>query len=128
MTKYLTILEESQKALYEVAYLIAKDKKPHTIGETLIKTIAISQIMNGDKVTKEMKEISMSVFTIRRRISEMGQDIRCQLIDRIKGGKYAMQLDESTDTSGLAQLIVYVRSRLEVEKYLRAAVCQIKPR
>ena len=48
MTKHLTIVEKAQKASYEVAYLIAKDKKPHSIGETLIKpaAIAISQIMN----------------------------------------------------------------------------------
>ena len=49
MIKHLTILEKAQKASYEVAYYIAKDKKPHRIGETLIKpaAIAISQIMNG---------------------------------------------------------------------------------
>ena len=39
----------------------------------------------------------------------MSQDIKCQLIDRVKRGKYVLQLDESTDVSGLAQLIVFVR-------------------
>ena len=39
----------------------------------------------------------------------MSQDIKCQLIDRVKQRKYALQLDESTDPSGLAQLIVFVR-------------------
>ncbi|XP_077967701.1 protein FAM200C-like [Styela clava] len=113
MEKYLTILGKSQKASYKVAYLIAKDKKkkPHTIGETQIKpaAIAISQIMNGDKVTKEMKESPMSADTIRRPISGMGQNIKCQLIDRVNRGKYALQLDETTDTSGLAQLSVFVK-------------------
>ena len=42
MTKQLTIVEKTQKAWYEVAYLIAKDKKPHSIGETLIKRAAIA--------------------------------------------------------------------------------------
>ena len=51
----------------------------------------------------------MSADTIYRRISEMSQDTKCQLIDRVKRGKYALQLDESTDASGLAQLIVFVR-------------------
>ena len=111
MAKHLTILEKAQKASYEVAYLIAKDKKPHTIGETLIKpaAIAISQIMNGDKATEEIKGIPLSADTISRRISEMSQDIECQLIDRVKRGKYALQMDESTDKSGLAQLIVFVK-------------------
>ena len=65
--------------------------------------------MNGDKVTEEIKEIPLSADTICRRISEMSQDIECQLIDRVKQGKYALQLDEYTDKSGLAQLMVFVR-------------------
>ena len=65
--------------------------------------------MNGDKVTEEMKGISLSADTICRRISEMSQDIECQPIDRDKRGKYALQLDEYTDKSGLAQLMVFVR-------------------
>ena len=57
MAKHLTILEKAQMASYEVAYLIAKDKNSHSIGESLIKpaAIAISQIMSGDKVTEEIK-------------------------------------------------------------------------
>ena len=92
MTKHLTILEKAQKASYEVAYLIAKDKKPYSIGETLIKpaAIAISQIINGDKARKEKEYHCLLI-----RISEISQDIKCQLIDRVKRGKYALQLDES---------------------------------
>jgi len=61
-----TILEKSQKALYEVA----KEKK-HTIGETLIKpaAIATSQIMNGDRVTEEIKGTPLSANTIHRRVN-----------------------------------------------------------
>ena len=65
--------------------------------------------MNEEKVTEEIKGIPLSADTICRRISEMSQDIECQLIDRVKQRKYALQLDESTDKSGLVQLIVFVR-------------------
>ena len=65
--------------------------------------------MNGDKVSEEIKGIPLSADTICRRIIEMSQDIECQLIDRNKRGKYALQLDEFTDKSELAQLIVFVR-------------------
>ena len=51
----------------------------------------------------------MSAETIRRRISEIGQDINFQLNDRVKRKKFALQLDEFTDVSGLTQLIVFVR-------------------
>ena len=108
--EFLSISEKCQKAFYEVAYLIVKNKKPHTMGETLIKpaAFAISQIMHVDKTAVEVKEIPLSADTIRRCISEIGQDIKCQLNDRVKKKKFALQSDESTDVSGLAQLIVFV--------------------
>ena len=94
-----------------MAYLIAKDKKPHTIRETLIKpaAVSISQIMHGDKIADEVKQITLSADINHRRISEMRQDIKCQLNDRVKRGKFSLPLDESTDVSGLAQLLVFVR-------------------
>ena len=113
MKQFLSTSEKCQKASYDVAYIIAKDKKPHTIGETLTKpaAVAISQIMHGDKIADEVKKVPLSADTadIRRRISKIGQDIKCQLNDRVKRKKIALQLDESTDVSGLAQLIVFVR-------------------
>ena len=59
------------------------------MGETLIKpaAFAISEIMHGDKIAVEVKEISLSSDTIRRCISEIGQDIKCQLNDRVKKKK-----------------------------------------
>ena len=39
----------------------------------------------------------------------MSQDIKCLLKDRVKRGKFSLQLDETTDVSGLAQLLVFVR-------------------
>lgn len=51
LTKQTTIPAKAQQASNEVAYLIAQAKKPHTIGETLIKpAIAISRAMHGDKL------------------------------------------------------------------------------
>ena len=65
--------------------------------------------MNGDKVTEEIKGIPLSADTVCRHIKEMRQDIECQLIDRDKRRKYALQLDEYMDKSELPQLIVFVR-------------------
>jgi len=60
--------------------------------------IAISQIMNGNKVTEEIKGMPVSSDNICQHVSKMGQDIKCQLNDRVKQGKYALQLDESWPT------------------------------
>lgn len=110
--KQTAIPTKAQKASYEVAYLIAKTKKPHTIGETLIKPAAIvmSRVMHGDKLAAELEQVPLSDGTVSRRITDMAQDIKCQLIDRVKkSGRYSLQLDESTDVSSTAQLLVFVR-------------------
>ena len=38
----------------------------------------------------------------------MNWDRTCQLVDRGKKGKYALQLDESTDISNSDQLLVFI--------------------
>uniref|UniRef100_A0A3P8SK73 HAT C-terminal dimerisation domain-containing protein n=1 Tax=Amphiprion percula TaxID=161767 RepID=A0A3P8SK73_AMPPE len=94
-----TIPTKAQKASYEVAYLTVQAKKPHTVGETLIKpaAIAMCRTMHGDKQARELEAVPLSDGTISRHITDMAQDIKCQLIDRVKQGKYDLQLDESLD-------------------------------
>ena len=99
---------EAQRASYEVT----QAKKPHTIGEKLNKptAVAISRAMHdGDKSARELESVPLSNGTIARRITDMAQDITCQLVDRVKKGKYAFQLDESTDILNSAQLLVFIR-------------------
>ncbi len=45
------ITSNALEASYEVAYLIAQTKKPHTIGETLIKpaAVAMCRVIHGEK-------------------------------------------------------------------------------
>ncbi|GAA6104710.1 SCAN domain-containing protein 3 [Tachysurus ichikawai] len=81
LIKQTTIPTKAQRASYEVAYLIAQTKKPHTIGETLIKPAAIvmSRVMHGDKLAAELEQVPLSDGTVSRRITDMAQDIKCQL-------------------------------------------------
>ena len=114
-----TIPAEAQKASYEVAYLNAQAKKPHTIGETLIKPAAV------DISARDLESVPLSNGTIARRITDMAQDIKCQLVDRVKKGKYALQLDESTDILNSAQLPVFNRYSFDGKRnavLLRAGV------
>uniref|UniRef100_UPI00358FFCAA protein FAM200C-like n=1 Tax=Myxine glutinosa TaxID=7769 RepID=UPI00358FFCAA len=67
------------EASYEVALLIAKDKKAHTIGETLVKPCAV---VMANLVTQELWES------------------RC---------RFSLQLDESTDVASCSQLLVFAR-------------------
>ena len=51
-------------ASFKVAWLIARNKKPHTIGEGLIKPVALkmAEIMCGQKVAKQLNSVSLSAF------------------------------------------------------------------
>ncbi len=100
------------QASYEASYLIAKAKKPFTIGEELALPIAIriTEIINGKKYADELRKIPMSDTTVSRRILEISKDQFEQLLERIKeNSKFAIQLDETTDIANMAQLLVYVR-------------------
>ncbi|XP_071041837.1 protein FAM200C-like [Parasteatoda tepidariorum] len=66
------------EASLKVAYHIAKSKKPHTIGETLIKPCAL------EMVELIIDELKVSPFP------------------------FSMQLDETTDISNYSQLLVFV--------------------
>ena len=58
----------------------------------------------------KVKQISLSNNTIKRRISDMAKDVTVQVIQEIKGSPmFSFQLDETTDVSSCAQLLLFVR-------------------
>ncbi len=111
-----TVSKQCLEASYVVAKRIGKLGKPHTIAETLILPAAqdMCRIMIGDSAAAKLGAVPLSNDTVARRIEDMSNDIREQLIEFVKKSPYyALQLDESTDIAGQAQLLTYVR-------YLRA--------
>ena len=100
------------QASYEVALEIAKGKKPHTIGETLVKPRLLKtvKLVLDDASAAKVKQISLSNNTIKRRISDMAKGVTVQVVQEIKGSPmFSFQLDETTDVSLCAQLLVFVR-------------------
>jgi hypothetical protein len=59
-------LTKALLASFEVSYLIAKNKKPHTIGETLLIPAAMKmcKIMHGEKYGEALKTIPLSNNTV----------------------------------------------------------------
>uniref|UniRef100_A0A6Q2YA63 DUF4371 domain-containing protein n=1 Tax=Esox lucius TaxID=8010 RepID=A0A6Q2YA63_ESOLU len=107
-----TVSKQCLEASYVVAKRIAKLGKPHTIAETLILPAAqdMCRIMIGDSAAARLGAVPLSNDTVARRISDISNDIREQLIELIKKSPYyALQLDDSTDIAGQAQLLTYVR-------------------
>jgi hypothetical protein len=62
------------------------------------------EVLIESKDVTRLKSISLSNSTMSRRIGEMADDVRDQLIQKIKERDFiAIQFDESIDVSNLAQ-------------------------
>lgn len=115
------------KASYKVSHLIAKSGKNHTIGENLIipSAIEIVSCMFGEKQANKIKSIPLSNDTVSRRINDMSYDTKEQLVRAIRGSPcFGIQLDESTDVAGLAQLIVFVRGIFQEKVFEDLLFCK----
>ena len=102
------------RASYMVALRIAQEKKPHTIAENLILPCCkdIVHCVLGDCAEKKLASLPLSNDTIKRRIRDMADDVEQQVVAEILGAPlntFSIQLDESTDVSSCAQLLVFAR-------------------
>ena len=96
------------KASYLVTLRVARAKNAHTISENLFLPAVINMcktVLDGE-CTKKLQEIPLSNNTISNKIDEISNHIKAQLLERLKQTYLAIQLDESTDIAGQAQLLV----------------------
>ncbi|PVD19057.1 hypothetical protein C0Q70_21616 [Pomacea canaliculata] len=97
----------------EVAYLIAKQGKPHTIGETLIRPAALkmANLILGTAAEGKLSQIPLSNDTISDKIECMSKDILAQVVADVisSPAKSSLQLDETTEGCNLRQLSVVLR-------------------
>ena len=89
----------------------SKGKKPFTIVEKLLlpaaKVLAETMI---DKTDNKFNAVPLSNDTVSRRVDTMATDIVDQVVAKLTGS-FASQLNQSTDVSGIAQLVGFVRYR-----------------
>ena len=109
--KKIIVSNKAQEASYLVAELVVKSMKPHTIAETLILPTysTIVKTMFGSEAQKEERKIPISDSTISRRIHDMSADIEETVSTSVKESEmFALQVDESTDIGGMAQLLIFI--------------------
>ncbi|XP_050054124.1 zinc finger BED domain-containing protein 5-like [Aphis gossypii] len=109
-----------------VSYRIAQAGKAHTIAESLIKPCVtdIVSCMLDEKTAKKINTIPLSNDTVRRRINDISDHIKSELISRLKCNNFSLQMDESTDVSGLAVLLVFVRYKYQTSLEEDLLLCQ----
>lgn len=122
--------ENATEASYTVSYRIALAGEAHTIiiAETLIKPCAkdMAICMLDEKSADIYETVLLSNNTVERRIQDLATDIETELVSRLHScDAYSIQLDESTDVSGLAVLLVFVRYSFDttVEEDLLLCEC-----
>lgn len=109
--KHIGISEKAQIASYEVAELIAMKLKPHNLAEEIILPACrkIVKTMIGESADIDICKIPLSNDTIHRRIQDMSQNIEQNTTKILACSNFALQIDESTDITGKAHLIAFVR-------------------
>lgn len=107
---------QALEASYLVSLRIAQTGKPHTIGESLILPAAkdiVSSVL-GPNAAKKLDIVPLSDCTVSRRIHDLAEEVKAMIIKRIQLSKFfAIQIDEGTDITNFAQLMVYVRYEFE---------------
>ncbi|CAI9723962.1 Hypothetical predicted protein [Octopus vulgaris] len=113
-----TRLQETSKqendgliASYNIVLLVTKSGKFHTIGETLFRPVieeVLSTVMH-EKRDNIMKKIPVSINRISRRIDEMANDVKHQLINILQCSEFSIQLNESAVVDDQCLVMVYIR-------------------
>ncbi|GFU53672.1 SCAN domain-containing protein 3 [Trichonephila clavipes] len=110
-TKQVCVSEKAQVASYEIAELISVNLKPHNLVEEIILPACrkIVKTMIGGSADIDICKIPLSNDTIHRRVKDMSENIEQNTAKTLANSNFALQVDETTDITGNAQLIAFVR-------------------
>ena len=114
--KMQTDNEKIVRCSFLIAQRIAQTMKPYSEGDFVKKClIDVAEEMCA-KMVQEFEKISLSRWTIARRIDELAGDVCDTLKDKVKNFvSWSFAIDESTDVKDMAQLAVFIK---EVDKEL----------
>ncbi|XP_057661595.1 protein FAM200B-like [Diorhabda carinulata] len=108
--KQVCVSEKAQVASYEIAELIAVNLIPHNLAEEIILPTCrkIVKTMIGGSADIDICKIPLSNDTMHRRIKDMSENIEQNIAKTLSNSNFALQVDETTDITGNAQLIAFV--------------------
>ena len=125
----VTISDKAQEASYLVAELVAKKMKSHTIAESFIMPACkiIVRTMLGEEAECEVSKVPVSDNTINTRVDDLSNNISGILSEILQNNNFALQVDETTDITGKAQLLAFVRFENEGEIIENFLCCKELP-
>ncbi len=108
--KKVTISDKAQEASYLVAELVAKKTKSHTIAESLIMPACKITVrtMLGEEAESELSKVPASNNTFSRHVDDLSNNISGILSEILQNSNFALQVNESIDITGKAQLLAFV--------------------
>ena len=73
-----------------MAHMIAKEKKPHNIGETLIKPCMLKAVgfVLGKTYSKKITKISLGDSTIKTPINELAKYMECKVLKKLQASLF----------------------------------------
>lgn len=108
--------EAVTEASFQVCYKIAQKCKPFSDGEYIkeifedVSDSLFINFKNKIEIKKAIRDLQLSRNTVMRRIEMMSKNVDEQLQrDLVQCVAFSLQLDESTDISDTAQLLIFIR-------------------
>lgn len=114
MTRALTKQQKIDIFTYKTAFLSARTQRPYTESEMIIKPslLHFADIFKdesfGNKLVQTINDIPLSNDTMTRRVEKVASDLKEQILNDFRRSSWAaIALDESTDNTANAQLLLY---------------------
>ncbi|KAK7925150.1 hypothetical protein WMY93_007460 [Mugilogobius chulae] len=109
-TRSREISDAAVKASYLIANKIALASKPYAEGEFVKTCMLTAAEMVCPEKRQAFANISLARNTVADRISELAQDLDCQMAQKVKAFvAFSVAIDESTDITDVAQLAIFIR-------------------
>ncbi|KAB0803132.1 hypothetical protein PPYR_00102 [Photinus pyralis] len=109
-TKPIQDSETATEVSYEISQMIAKRSRPFNDGDFVKECIEIAAKKMCPEAAKKFEKIQLNRMTIQRRIMSLSGNISEQLSEKTKIIEFfSLALDESTDISSTAQLLIFIR-------------------